>query len=94
MNRRSIILLLMGVIASLAGMLGAMRIRARRCASLGGTWDDVERACRVAAGAPGETAGQITSAYLLGFVLAAVVAFMLWRMFLFVTGRGPDRSAG
>ena len=94
MNRRSLILLLIGVIASLAGMLAATRIRTGRCAALGGRWSDVERACQVAAGAPGESAGQITSAYLLGLVIAVVVGFMLWRMFLFVTGRGPDRSTG
>jgi hypothetical protein len=94
MNRRSLILLLIGVIASLAGMLGAMRVRSGRCEALGGTWDDAARACRVPAGAAGETAGQVISAYLLGLVLALVVAFMLWRVLLFVTGRGPDRTAG
>jgi hypothetical protein len=94
MKRRPIILLLIGVIAAILGMLAASRIRAGRCAGLGGQWDDVRRACTVPAGMTGESAGQVATAYLLGIVIAAVAAFMLWRIFLFAIGRGPDRPAG
>lgn len=90
MNRRSLILLLIGVLASILGMLAATRIRARRCAALDGQWDEVARRCVLPAGTAGETLPQLLTAYLLGLVLAAIVAFMLWRVFLFATGRGPD----
>ena len=90
MNRRSLILLLIGVLASLLGMLAATRIRARRCAALDGQWDEVARRCVLPPGTPGETLSQSLTAYLLGLVIAAMIAFMLWRIFLFATGRGPD----
>ncbi|HYD52376.1 MAG TPA: hypothetical protein VEA99_07105 [Gemmatimonadaceae bacterium] len=93
MKRRPLILLLVGALATLLGLMASTRIRASRCASRGGEWDDLRRACRLASGASGETVGQVTTAYLLGLVIAVIVAFMLWRIFLFAIGRGPDRRA-
>jgi hypothetical protein len=87
-NRRSLISLLIGVLASIVGMLAAVRIRSNRCAGMGGTWNDAQRVCAVPGG-NGETAIQVVTAYLLGVVVALVAGFMLWRVMLFVTGRGP-----
>jgi len=90
-NRRSLIVLLIGVLASILGLLAATRLRARRCDSLGGTWDDARRSCHLPAGIAGETTLQTLGSYTLGAALAVLVAFMLWRAYLAVTGRGPGR---
>jgi hypothetical protein len=90
-NRRSLIVLLIGVLASLLGLLAATRLRARRCDSLGGAWDDARRSCRLPAGVVGESTLQTLGAYALGAAIAVLVAFMLWRAYLAATGRGPNR---
>jgi hypothetical protein len=88
-NRRSLISLLIGVLASIVGLLAAVRIRSNRCSGMGGRWDDAKRLCVVPDGTAGESATQVMTSYLLGAVVALVAGFMLWRVMLFVTGRGP-----
>lgn len=89
MTRRSIIAMLIGVIASLVGLLVATRVRGDRCLARGGTWDDARRTCRVAGGAAGETIAQVATGFLAGALVALVAGFMLWRLYLFAIGRGP-----
>lgn len=89
MNRRSLITMLIGVLASIAGLLAATRLRAGRCLERGGQWDDARRACRVAAGVAPETTAQVASAYLVGLLVAVVAGFMLWRLYRLAIGEGP-----
>jgi hypothetical protein len=91
-NRRSLIALLIGVLASILGLLAATRLRARRCGSLGGTWDDARRSCSLPAGVAGDSMLQTLGSYALGAAIAVLVAFMLWRAYLAATGRGPRRQ--
>lgn len=87
MTRRSLIAMLIGILASIAGLLAATRLRADRCLDGGGQWDDARRACRAAA-VP-ETAGQLASAYAVGALVALVAGFMLWRLSRYAMGEGP-----
>lgn len=91
MNRRSLASLLIGVLASILGLLAAFRIRANRCLARGGEWDEARRLCRVPAGTAGESFAQVATAYLLGAVIMLVIGFVLYRLFLAATGRGPRR---
>ena len=92
MNRRSIILMLIGVIASIVGLLTANSIRSMRCADIGGQWDTARRSCRVAAGMTGESATQVGTAYLIAAAVALLSGFLLYRVFLVATGRGPGAA--
>ena len=85
MNRQSIIVILIGAIASLSGFATVDYFRRERCAELHGTWASALRECRLATG---ETTGTLTAmSVVLGVAIAAAVGFTLYRAYLFVTGR-------
>jgi len=88
MNRRSIMILLIGIIAALSGLAVTAFLGRRRCADLGGTWDATARLCRLE---PGVTAGYSLAGTLAGVVTGLVVAVVLYRAMLFVTGRATRR---
>ncbi len=85
MNRRSIILLLIGTIAAIAGFAVPAYLRQRRCAAAGGRWDNAARQCAASDGGVVEVASGTD--ILVGALVAVALAFMLFRMFLFATGR-------
>lgn len=90
MNRRSIIVLLIGAIAALAGFGTTALLRQRRCAGAGGTWRYQTRECVTAAGEQIDAATM--SDVVIGLVVAIGLAFMLFRVLLFVMGRMPRGS--
>lgn len=85
MNRRSIIILLIGVIAALAGSLAAAFLKQNRCASNGGQWQADTQLCRLPTGETVSTAAMTDA--LVGIFVAVVLGFMLFRIFLFASGR-------
>lgn len=90
MNRRSIIVLLIGAIAALAGFGSATALRTRRCRRLGGQWDPASRSCATDTGAVLDATSLLDAAA--GVLITILVVFMLFRALMFVTGRAPRRS--
>lgn len=90
MNRRSIIILLIGAIATLAGFATSALLRQRRCSGAGGTWHLQTRECVGAAGEQLDSA--VVTDVVIGVVVAIGLAFMLFRVLLFVMGRMPRRT--
>ena len=85
MNRQSIIVILIGAIASLAGFWTFDVMRGRRCAELGGTWTSAARQCQLASG---ETVGVTTLvAAAAGLAVAALAGVTLYRAYTFAIGR-------
>ena len=85
MNRQSIIVIIIGAIATLCGLATVDYFRRRRCGELEGTWTASLRECRLETG---EAVGTLTAgSAILGVVLAVAVAFTLYRAYLFATGR-------
>ncbi len=85
MNRQSVIVILMGAIASISGLATADFLRQRRCGELEGIWTAADRQCLL-------PSGEITGTLSLGIVLAGVLVaaaagFTLYRAYLFATGR-------
>lgn len=85
MNRRSIIILLIGMIAALAGSLAAALLKQNRCASSGGQWQADTQLCQLPTGETVRTAA--TTDVLVGIFVAIVLGFMLFRFLLFASGR-------
>jgi hypothetical protein len=90
MNRRSIIILLIGAIATLAGFATRALLRQRRCSRAGGEWRYEARECVTATGDRLEVAA--ISDAVLGILVAIGLAFMLFRVLLFVMRRMPRRT--
>lgn len=90
-DRRPLINLLIGVISGLVGFAVVAWLRQRRCGELGGSWDDVGRRCALATGDAG--AVNQFSDIAVGLAIAAFVAFMCFRIFLYATGQGPRPRA-
>lgn len=84
LHRRSIIIVLIGITATLVGLTTFDYLRRKSCVELGGTWQAVSRQCALATG---ETVGTGTPLLLLaGLLVGAAVGFTLFRVLLFVTG--------
>lgn len=84
MNRQSIIVILIGAIASLSGFATIDYFRRRRCAELEGVWTAM-RECRLVSG---DTPGTFTiGGSALGLLVAVAVGLTLYRAYLFATGR-------
>lgn len=90
MNRRSIIILLIGIIASLAGLMVPTFLRERRCEGRAATWDEVTRQCSVLDGSRIDVSQG--SDVVIGVVVAIALAFMLFRILLFAMGRMTRRT--
>lgn len=91
MNRRSIITMLIGAIATLTGFAVTALLRQRRCEGAGGRWTPSSRECVSVTGEPMHV-GVLTDV-VLGILVAIVLAFMLFRVLLFVMGRMPRRTS-
>lgn len=85
MNRRSLIVVLIGMIAGIAGFATIALLRQNRCKDMGGNWSAQARSCQLADGLAGNVSNP--SDLLAGAVVAVVLGFMLFRMFLYATGR-------
>jgi hypothetical protein len=90
MDRRSIIILLIGVIASMVGFGIPAFLRQRRCGSAGGTWDGVGRHCVASTGERIDVS--VGSDVVIGALIAIALAFMLFRILLFAMGRMTRRA--
>ena len=86
MNRRSLIQLLIGVMATVAGLAAMTLVRQNRCLEAGGAWTIDERICR---GPDGPIVVAQATDILLGVVIGLLLAFMLYRASTFATRRGP-----
>lgn len=89
-NRRSVIVLLIGVIAALTGFATTAFLRQRRCQGAGAQWRSGARECVVATGDRVDVASWSDVA--LGLLVALALGFMLFRVLMFVMGRGPRRT--
>lgn len=85
MNRRAVILMLIGAIASFAGFAATSVLWQRRCVGLGGSWDQGARLCRMVNGESVRIAA--TTDLVAGVIVAVVLGFMLFRMLTFTARR-------
>ena len=84
MNRQSIIVILIGAIASFSGLATTDLLRSRRCREQLGTWTQAARECTLSSGTADTWTAGIAVA---GLLIAAGVGFMLYRAYQFATGR-------
>lgn len=88
MNRRSIAVLMIGMIATIAGFATTGYVRQKECAGDGGRWHPETRLCELPSG---DMVGNISvSNVIAGVVVALLLGFMLFRAFLFTSGRRRD----
>lgn len=90
MNRRSLIQILIGAIATLGSLGALMVVRQNRCIAAGGQWSVVERTC---AGPNGPIAVSQPADFTVALVVGVLLAFMLYRASTFATRRGAGRQA-
>lgn len=88
MNRRSLIVMLIGVISAVVGGLVATFVEQRRCVDAGGTWLAAARQCQSAAGAP---SGLTFTSIGVGVLAGVFLAVFLYRGLLFFARRGLPR---
>lgn len=88
---RSLVPMLIGLLATLGALWGVDVYRARRCEAVGGTWDVARRVCAAAdpAAFPGYLRGP--GAYVLAIPVAVVIGFVLWRVYTFAGGARAGR---
>ncbi len=89
MNRRSLIQILIGVIASLAALTIVTAVREDRCLDAGGKWIAATRAC---VGPEGPLPVSRASDVILAIVIGVVLAFMLYRASTFASARSSRPS--
>ena len=90
MNRRSLIQLLIGVIAAVAGLTAMILVRQDRCLDAGGSWNAATRVCL---GPNGPLAVARGSDVTVAIGIGLLVAFMLYRVSTFADRRVPRPSA-
>jgi len=92
MNRRSLVLMLVGAIAALSGLLVFVLFRDNRCTSAGGTWE-ASTGCTLPAGVD-PTAADVGITGCLGALAVAFLAgAMLLRIILRLTERRTPPNA-
>ena len=84
MNRQSLIQLLIGVIAAMAGLAALNAIRQDRCVDAGGQWMAAARSC---AGPNGPLSVSRGSDVIAAIVIGVLLAFMLHRASTFARRR-------
>ena len=85
MNRQSVIIILIGAIATFSGLATTDLLRSRRCGDLQGMWTAAARECVLPSGSATNT--WTVGIGFAGVLIAAGVGFMLYRGYLFATGR-------
>ena len=88
MNRRAVILMLIGAIASFAGFAATSYLWLRRCADNGGSWDQSARLCRMPTGDSVRIGA--ASDLVAGVVVTVLLGFMLFRLVTFAARRHPQ----
>ena len=86
MNRRSIIQLLIGVIAALGGLGALTVIRQNRCLDAGGQWSVVQRSCT---GPSGPILVDRWSDITVALIVGLLLAVMLYRASTYANRRQP-----
>jgi hypothetical protein len=90
MNRRSLIQLLIGVIAAVAGLTTMILVRQDRCLDAGGSWSATTRVCL---GPDGPVAVAQASDMIVAVFIGLLVAFMLHRASTFANRHAPRPPA-
>ena len=90
MNRNSVIQLLIGIIATMAGLAALNAVRQDRCLDAGGQWMAATRSC---AGPDGPLAVARGSDVIAAIVIGVLLAFMLYRASTFARRRASRPSA-
>jgi len=91
MNRRSLIVMLIGAVSALSGLSVATLLAQNRCVDAGGQWNAGGRECLLpGGGVEGFGAHSIG----LGLVVAVLLAFMLYRAVIFLAIRASRPEAG
>jgi hypothetical protein len=90
MNRRSIIVMLIGVAAALTGFATASLVEQDRCLDAGGRWNAAVRSCQLAAG---DVAGLGLKSMAAGVFVGILVAVVLYRTVLFFAMKVSRPSA-
>jgi hypothetical protein len=85
--------LLVGVLAGVAGLWAATRLRQDRCLDARGSWDATRRACAMPDGVASDSTLAALRDYGIGVLVALVVGFVLWRVYLAASG-GRARARG
>ena len=88
MNRRSLIQILIGAIATLGSLAALMVVRQNRCVAAGGQWSVAERVCT---GPTGPIAVAEPADFAVALVVGALLAFMLYRASTFATRRASGQ---
>ena len=89
MNRRSLIVMLIGVISAVVAGFVATLVEQQRCADRGGTWVAAARQCQMA---DGVTAGLTMMSIGAGVLAGVILAVFLYRGILFFARRGLPRA--
>ena len=89
MNRHSLIQLLIGVIAAVAGLTTMILIRQDRCLDAGGSWSAQTRVCL---GPDGPLSVARVSDVTMALGVGLLMAFMLHRASTFANRRAPQSS--
>jgi hypothetical protein len=90
MNRRSIMVLLIGVISTLTGFAAAAFLEQRKCLDAGGRWDAALRKCELTTG---DVTGYGSRSIVAGVFVGVLLAITLYRTVLFFTMRASRPSA-
>jgi hypothetical protein len=90
MNRRSLIQLLIGIIATIAGLAALNAIRQDRCLDAGGRWMAAARSC---VGPSGPLSVSRGTDVIAAIVIGVLLAFMLMRASTFARRRASGPSA-
>jgi hypothetical protein len=85
MNRRSLIVVLIGMITGVSGFATVALLRQSRCKGMGGQWTAQAGHCTLPDGATAHVSN--ATDILAGAVVGVLLGFMLFRMFLYATGR-------
>jgi hypothetical protein len=90
MNRRSIMVLLIGVISALTGFATAALLEQKKCLDASGRWDSALRKCELPTG---DISGYGSRSIVTGVFVGVLLAIMLYRAVLFFTMRASRPSA-
>ena len=90
MNRRSLIQLLIGIIAAIASLVAVNAVRQDRCLDAGGQWIAAARTCVGPAGPVSVARG---SDVIAAIVVGVLFAFVLYRASTFASRRASRPSA-
>jgi hypothetical protein len=89
-TRRSLVTMLIGIMAALLGLLATTWLREDACLDAGGRWL-ATRTCELP---PGAEMPSSLRFYFIGVVVGLVTALLLWRTYTFITTRARVARPG